>query len=107
MSLTVREAEGFLSRFAENKNPDGPSSSGTDVPQIPFWNGPANCAHKKGEVVEPAGGETGGPRCLAEVRKLLVAALFRRFRFQAENVTYSKEPVKEKNKIFGGNFLPA
>jgi hypothetical protein len=25
-------------------------------------------AHKKGEVVGPAGGETGGPRCLAEVR---------------------------------------
>jgi len=26
---------------------------------------------KKGEVVEPAGGETGMPRCLAEVHKLL------------------------------------
>ncbi|GEM_PF-2098444 len=26
------------------------------------WN-----AHKNGEVVVPAGGETGGPRCLAEV----------------------------------------
>ena len=25
------------------------------------------CAHKKGEVVGPAGGETGGPHCLAEV----------------------------------------
>jgi len=24
-------------------------------------------AHKNGEVVVPAGGETGGPRCLAEV----------------------------------------
>ncbi|UCC22877.1 MAG: hypothetical protein JSW23_02070 [Planctomycetota bacterium] len=57
---------------------------------------------KKGEVVEPAGGETGGPRCLAEVRKLLVAALFRRFRFQAENITFYKEPVKEKNKFFWG-----
>jgi len=33
-------------------------------------------AHKKGEVVEPAGGETGVPRCLAEVRKLLKAASF-------------------------------
>jgi hypothetical protein len=33
-------------------------------------------AHKKGEVVGPAGGETGGPRCLAEVRKLLKAANF-------------------------------
>jgi hypothetical protein len=26
--------------------------------------------HKKGEVVEPAGGETGVPHCLAEARKL-------------------------------------
>jgi hypothetical protein len=52
-------------------------------------------AHKKGEVVEPAGGETGGPRCLAEVRKLLIAALFRRF-----SLTFSKEPVKQKLKIF-------
>jgi hypothetical protein len=56
--------------------------------------------------VEPAGGETGGPRCLAEVRKLLVAALFRRFSFQAENVTFYKEPVKEKNKISWGE-LPS
>jgi len=29
------------------------------------------CAHKKGEVVEPAGGETGEPHCLAEVYQLL------------------------------------
>jgi len=29
---------------------------------------------KKGEVVGPAGGETGVPRCLAEVRKLQEAA---------------------------------
>jgi hypothetical protein len=34
---------------------------------------------KKGEVVEPAGGETGVPRCLAEVRKLLKAALLHYF----------------------------
>jgi len=32
---------------------------------------------KKGEVVEPAGGETGVPHCLAEAHKLLEAALFR------------------------------
>ena len=30
---------------------------------------------KKGEVVGPAGGETGGPRCLAEVRKLLKSSI--------------------------------
>lgn len=35
-------------------------------------------AHKKGEVVGPAGGETGVPRCLAEDRKLLSAASFLR-----------------------------
>jgi hypothetical protein len=34
------------------------------------------CAQKKGEVVGPAGGETGVPRCLAEVRELLKAVLF-------------------------------
>lgn len=27
-------------------------------------------AQKKGEVVEPAGGGTGGPRCLAEDRSV-------------------------------------
>ena len=31
--------------------------------------------NKKGEVVAPAGGETGKPRCLAEVRKLREAVL--------------------------------
>jgi len=37
-------------------------------------------AHKKGEVVGSAGGETDGPRCLAEARKLLKAALFHYFK---------------------------
>jgi len=37
-------------------------------------------AHKKGEVVEPAGGETGVPRCLAEVRKLPVPAASNHFK---------------------------
>jgi hypothetical protein len=59
-------------------------------------------AHKKGEVVVPAGGETGGPRCLAEVRKLPIAALFRQLSFQEENLTFPKEPVKQKNKNFLG-----
>jgi len=31
--------------------------------------------YKKGEVVDPAGGETGVPRCLAEDYMLLKAAL--------------------------------
>jgi hypothetical protein len=31
---------------------------------------------KKGETVEPAGGETGVPHCLAEAHKLLEAASF-------------------------------
>jgi hypothetical protein len=31
---------------------------------------------KKGEVVVPAGGETGRPRCLAEVRKHLKVHYF-------------------------------
>jgi hypothetical protein len=36
----------------------------------------ADVREKNGEVVGPAGGETGGPRCLAEVRKLPKTALF-------------------------------
>jgi hypothetical protein len=32
-------------------------------------------AHKKGEVVGPAGGETGGPHCLAEVYQPLKRGL--------------------------------
>jgi len=32
-------------------------------------------AQKNGEVVGPAGGETGGPHCLAEVYKLQKAAI--------------------------------
>jgi hypothetical protein len=33
-------------------------------------------AHKKGEVVGPAGGETGGPHCLAEVYQPLMGYQF-------------------------------
>jgi len=42
---------------------------------------------KKGEVVEPAGGETGGPRCLAEVQKPRNAALLQNYQplFKLEN----------------------
>jgi len=36
--------------------------------------------NKKGEVVEPAGGETGVPRCLAEAYMLLYAAFLRYFK---------------------------
>ncbi|RKY20569.1 MAG: hypothetical protein DRP62_08505 [Planctomycetota bacterium] len=56
-------------------------------------------------MVEPAGGETGVPRCLAEVRKLPTAALFHRFKKQMENLTTSREIVKqnlEKNNFFKG-----
>jgi len=49
---------------------------------LPLVNQPGGCAHKKGEVVEPAGGETGVPRCLAEVRKPLHAASFHYFKVQ-------------------------
>jgi len=35
---------------------------------------------KRARWWEPAGGETGVPRCLAEVRKLPEAALFRYFK---------------------------
>ena len=36
----------------------------------------SNYAHKKGEGVVPAGGETGGPHCLAEVYKAVKTALY-------------------------------
>jgi hypothetical protein len=35
-----------------------------------------NYAHKKGEGVVPAGGETGRPHCLAEVYKAVKTALY-------------------------------
>jgi hypothetical protein len=38
-----------------------------------FFRKKLNFAQKKGEVAEPAGGETGGPRSLAEVCILLKA----------------------------------
>jgi hypothetical protein len=56
-------------------------------------------AHKKGEVVGPAGGETGVPRCLAEVRKLL-ACSFISLSSQGtqKKSTPIKKPVKQKMK---------
>ena len=51
---------------------------------------------KKGEVVEPAGGETGVPRCLAEVRKLLlslIAALYSSCN-RCRNITFPGKSVK-------------
>jgi hypothetical protein len=46
-------------------------------------------AHKKGEVVEPAGGETGEPRCLAEVHKLLKQLYF----ISPVKLTINEKPV--------------
>jgi len=54
------------------------------------------CAHKKGEVVGPAGGETGVPRCLAEVRMLLKAALFHYFWIQATDANSYKKACQIK-----------
>jgi len=51
-------------------------------------------AHKKGEVVVPAGGETGGPHCLAEVHKLLKTALY--FKQQTKKLTLLENPFKRK-----------
>ena len=50
-------------------------------------------AHKRGEVVVPAGGETGVPRCLAEDLKLPKSSLFIRNRY----FNYSQRIVKRKN----------
>jgi len=54
-------------------------------------------AHKKGEVVGPAGGGTGGPHCLAEDYKLLKAALFHLFKEPLKN-NNSDNPVKQKTR---------
>jgi len=56
----------------------------------------AGFAHKIGEVVGPAGGETGGPHCLAEVRKLPKAAYIHYLKEQGQK-TLSRIDVKPKN----------
>ena len=57
--------------------------------------------------MEPAGGETGVPRCLAEVCKLLKAASFRYFRKQLKKTNYSKKTCQIKNeKTFWGIYPP-
>jgi len=61
---------------------------------------------KKGEVVGPAGGGTGEPRCLAEVRELLKAALLHYFKRYAKKLTFSKNTVKYKKKYFLGDIAP-
>ena len=64
MNLTVPAAEKFWSRSGANSSftRDNWFFVTSKYPVI---------AQKIGEVVEPAGGETGVPRCLAEVHKLL------------------------------------
>ena len=52
------------------------------------------CAQKKGEVVGPAGGETGVPRRLAEARKLPLAASIRYFKTQTAEINTFKKTVK-------------
>jgi len=62
--------------------------------------------HKKGEVVGPAGGETGVPRCLAEDYKLQIAALFHHFVKILKSLTFFQKAVKQKNitiPLFRGN----
>lgn len=54
------------------------------------------CAHKIGEVVEPAGGETGVPRCLAEDRKLRKAV-----NIHKGSVHIREQFVNEFFQIFG------
>jgi hypothetical protein len=60
--------------------------------------------HKKGEVVGPAGGETGGPRCLAEAHKAAKTAYFR---CPGINVFVKKTLVKRKKQKPQELFYPA
>ena len=64
-----------------------------------------NCSisfiRKKGEVVGPAGGETGGPRCLAEALKLPWAAYCRYVYCSS-----AKRLCQQKNSASRGLFSP-
>lgn len=55
---------------------------------------------KKGEVVVPAGGETGLPHCLAEVRKLL-RSFISLFCCVGKDAIYlgKKRQIKNENKF--------
>ncbi len=64
------------------------------APNKAIW---ADFAHKIGEVVGPAGGETGGPHCLAEVRKLPKAAYIHYLKEQGQK-TLSRINIKPKNE---------
>jgi len=65
---------------------------------------------KKGEVVEPAGGETGVPRCLAEDCKLPPAVLFLYKQGNCFKLTLFAGRVKQKTAkatILKGSITPA
>jgi hypothetical protein len=51
-------------------------------------------AHKKGEVVGPAGGDTGGPHCLAEVYQPLKGVSILYLKEQNKRIMRLKNPVK-------------
>ena len=53
-------------------------------------------AHQKGEVVGPAGGVTGVPRCLAEVRKLPKAASFHYYNRQTRKTNPYRKTCQTK-----------
>jgi hypothetical protein len=68
VSSTARAAEGLLSRFVDREQARAVTGDRARVTRS------GNERIKRGEVVGPAGGETGGPHCLAEVYLLLNAA---------------------------------
>ncbi len=55
-------------------------------------------AHKKGEVVGSAGGETDEPRCLAEVHIAANSSIISIFKWLFGTLTCIRETVKQKNK---------
>ena len=57
-------------------------------------------------MVGPAGGETGVPHCLAEVRKLLKAALYRYFKKQFAKSNLLNKACQRKNKNFLRELIP-
>jgi len=71
VNSTALEAEEFCSKSGVNKN----STSLESNTNLEISQG-IKSGHKKGEVVVPAGGETGRPHCLAEVYKAVKTALY-------------------------------
>ena len=67
------------------------------INSLEFWD-QAFYAHKRGEVVGSAGGETDGPRCLAEVRESLKNDIISYFKETVQKVNFLREDCQTKTR---------